>query len=106
MFVDCDFDTLNTRLEMEKAMESEVVKRSVGRPKKNVHAVLLTPKVKVIIKPTQNRAKVRGNYTNWFIPSLWIPIHVAMKQHKKYTSTLYYLKLKYKELGKSCKGTL
>lgn len=42
MFVDCDFDILNTRLEVEKAMESEVVKRSVGRPKKNVHVVLLT----------------------------------------------------------------
>jgi hypothetical protein len=36
VFVEHDFDTLNTRLEVEKAMESEVVKQSVGRPKKDV----------------------------------------------------------------------
>ena len=64
MFVEGDFDTLNTRLEVEKAMESEVVKRSVGRPKKNVQVVLLIPEVEVIAKPTPNRDNVRGNYTN------------------------------------------
>jgi len=52
--VECDFDTLNTRLEVEKAMESEVVKRSPGRPKKDVQVVLLTPMVKNI----QNRLQL------------------------------------------------
>ena len=93
VFVERDFDTLNTRLEVEMAMKSEVVKRLVRRPKKNVQVVLLTPKVENIAKLTPNRAKVR-NYTNWFLPSLWGPIHAAMKQHKNYTSTLNYLKLK------------
>ena len=102
VLVERDFDTLNTRLEVEKAMESKVVKRSIGRPKKDVQAVLLTPKVENIAKLTPNRAKVRGNYTNWFLPYLWGFIHATMKQHKNYTSTLHYLKLKYKELGKNC----
>ena len=97
VFVERHFDTLNTRLEIEKAIENEVVKRSVGRPNKDVQAVLPTPKVKNIVKSTPNRAKVRGNYRNWFLPSLWSSIHAAMKQHKNYTSTLHYLKLKYKE---------
>ena len=101
LFVERDFDTLNTRLEVEKAMESEVVKRSVGRPKKEVEVVLLTPKVENIAKATSSKTKVRGNYTNWFLPSLWGPIYAAMRQHKNYTSTLRYLKLKYKEPGKS-----
>lgn len=102
VLVERDFDTLNTRLEVEKAIESEVVKRSVGRPKKDVQAVLLIPKVENIAKPTPNRAKVRGNYINWFLPCLWGLIHAAMKQHKNYTSTLHYLKLKYKEPRKNC----
>jgi hypothetical protein len=72
VFVECDFDTLNTMLEVEKAMESEVVKWSVGRPKKDVQVVLLTTKVENIAKPAPNRTKVRGNYTNWFLPYLWV----------------------------------
>ena len=45
-------------------MENEVVKRSVGRPKKDVQTVLVILKVENIAKPTPNRAKVRGNYVN------------------------------------------
>ena len=45
VFVECDFDTLNTKLVVKKVMESEVVKRSVGRPKKDVRDILLTLKV-------------------------------------------------------------
>ena len=47
-------------------MENEVVKRSVGRPKKDVQIVSVILKVENIAKPTPNRAKVRGNYVNWF----------------------------------------
>jgi hypothetical protein len=42
LLVERDFDALSTKLEVEKATESEVVKRSVGRPKKDVEVVLLT----------------------------------------------------------------
>lgn len=102
LLVERDFEALSTKLEVEKAMKSEAVKRSVGRPKKGVEAVLLAPKEEDIAKAVPNKGKVRGSYTNWFLPSLWELIHAAMKQHKNYTYTLHYLKLKYKEPGKSC----
>ena len=79
LLVERDFDALSTTLEVEKAMESEVVKRSVVRPKKNVEVLLLTPKEEDIAKASPNKAKVRGRYTNWFLPSLWGPIHVVLK---------------------------
>jgi hypothetical protein len=45
------------------------------------------------------KKKVRGTYTNWFLPSLWGPIQAAMKQYKNYTSTLHYLQTKYRSPG-------
>ena len=102
LLVEHDFDALSMKLEVEKAMKSEAVKRSVGRPKKDVEALLLTPKEEDITKAVLNKGKVRGSYTNWFLPSLWELIHAAMKYHKNYTSILHYLKFKYKVPGKSC----
>ena len=79
LLLERDFEALSTKLEVVKAMESEVVKRSVVRPKKNVEVLLLTPKEEDIAKASPNKAKVRGRYTNWFLPSLWGPIHVVIK---------------------------
>ena len=89
--VERDFAALSTRMELEKAMEKEVVKRRVGRPKKQIEAVLFTPEVEKAEGSAAKKTKVRGNYTNWFMPSLWEPIYAAMR----------YLKTKYKLPGKS-----
>ena len=97
--VEREFATLEKRLELEKGMEKEVIKRPVGRPKKELQATLLTPKVEKVEASTTKKAHVRGNYTNWFLPSLWGPIHATMTVYKNYTSTLRYLQVKYKLLG-------
>jgi hypothetical protein len=60
--------------------------------------VFLVPEVERSEEPISKK-KVKGAYTNWFLPSLWGPIQAAMKQHKNYTSTLHYLQTKYKLLG-------
>ncbi len=66
----------------------------MGWPKKQIEVVLLTPKVE---KPKGSTSKkVRGKYTNWFVPSLWDLIYVLVKQHKSFTHVLHYLQLKYK----------
>ena len=90
--VEHNFAILSKNLELEKAMEEEVVKWPVGRPKKLLESVFHAPMVEKSEEPIQK--KVRGIYTNWFLPSLWGPIHAAMKQHKNYTSTLHYLRTK------------
>lgn len=77
-------------------MEMEVVKCLVGRPRKELQAILLTPKVKKPEGLATKKAKVRSKYTNWLVPSLWGPIQVAMRVHKNYTSTVSYLQTKYK----------
>jgi hypothetical protein len=97
--VEREFATLERRLEQEKEMEKEVIKRPVGRPKKELQATLLTPNVEKIEASSTKKVQVRGNYTNWFLPSLWGPIHAAMRVHKNYTSTLRYLQSKYKLPG-------
>src|SRR6202022_4156267 len=97
--VEREFAMLERRLELEKGMEKEVIKRPVGRPKKELQATLLTPKVEKVEASTTKKAQVRGNYTNWFLPSLWGPIHAAMTVHKNYTSALRYLQAKHKLPG-------
>lgn len=71
-------------------MEKEVVLRHVERPKKELQAILLIPKVEKPEGSTTKKANVRGKYTNWFMPSLWCSIHVAMRVHKNHTSTKNY----------------
>jgi hypothetical protein len=73
-----DFAILSKNLELEKAMEEEVVKRPVRRPKKQLEAVFHAPMVARSEEPIRKK-KVRGTYTNWFLPSLWGPIQAAMK---------------------------
>ena len=70
-----DVEALNADLEKEKALPKPTMpERGVGRLSKEVKLHLLKPKLE---KPMK-KVKVRGAYTNWFCPSLWCPIHVAM----------------------------
>ena len=64
-----DFAALNKKLEMEHDMCKEVMTRPVGRPKKEIKVVLLTSKVEPK-EQISKKAKVRGPYTNWFLPTL------------------------------------
>lgn len=100
MRVQRDFATLDEKLEIDYAMRKEVVKRPVGRPKKEMEAVLLTPKVEPE-EQASKKAKVRGPYTNWFLPALWKPIYAAVKQHKNLTAALNYSHIKHKVPGES-----
>jgi hypothetical protein len=98
--VELEFATLNSKLELERAKDKEVEKWVVGRPRKELVAVLHTQELKEE-EPRSKKAKVRGSYTNWFVPSLWEPIFAAVKQHQNLTSVLHYLRSKYKLLGQS-----
>ena len=74
-----EFAVLNDKLEKEQFMIKHALpKRPVGRPKKDGTAPFLKPKVERM-KPLVS--KPRGNYKNWFTPSLWPPIFKAM-QHE------------------------
>ena len=84
-----DFETLHERLEEEHALSKVVFKRPVGRPKKELKAMLLKPKVEPMKKTTK---KVRGPYTNWFTPTLWPPIFAAMKQFRSAQGAVDYLR--------------
>ena len=72
--VEHEFATLEKILELEKGMKKEVIKRAIGRPKKESQATLLTPNLEKVEASTTKKAHVRGNYINWFIPSLWGPM--------------------------------
>jgi hypothetical protein len=62
--VEREFVSLNARLELEQAMpKEEVVKRPIGRPKKDKGAVLYRPNLDPMKK---SRCKVRRKYFNWF----------------------------------------
>ena len=64
--VESEFASLNARLELEEAMpKEEVVKRPVGRPKKDKEAVLHRANLESMKK---SRCKVRRKYFNWFTP--------------------------------------
>jgi hypothetical protein len=99
--VELEFATLNSTLDFERAKEKEEERRLVGRPRKELVAVLHTHKVEEE-EPRSKKAKVRRPYTNWFVPSLWEPIFAAVKQHRNLTSALHYLQSKYKKPGQSC----
>ena len=60
-------------------LRNEIKKQHVGRPKEEKKNVLLRPKVEAMKPTTKNCKKVRGPYTNWFIPILWPPIHSIVK---------------------------
>ncbi len=60
-------------------MQKKTTKRLMGPPKKQIEVVLFTPKVDKLERSTSK--KVKGNFTNWFVPFLWDPIYVIMKQH-------------------------
>jgi hypothetical protein len=98
--VELEFATLNSKLELERATNKEVEKRVVGRPRKELVAILHTQELKEE-EPRSKKAKVRGSYTNWFVPSLWEPISAVVKQHRNLTSALHYLQSKYKLPGQS-----
>jgi hypothetical protein len=62
--VEREFASLNARVKMEQAMpKEEVVKRLVGRPKKDKGIVLYKPTLEPMKK---SRYKVRKKYFNWF----------------------------------------
>jgi hypothetical protein len=94
VYVNKEFATLSEELDKESAMskKEEVVKRPVGRPRKERESTLFQPKVVPIKKK-----KVRGHYTNWFSPKFWPPIHVAMKQHRNYADALGFLRSAYRQ---------
>jgi hypothetical protein len=88
---------LSERLDRERAMaKKENIKHPMGRPKKELQAPLLAPKVEPM-KPQIKKPKVR--YTNWFSPSLWPPIYTAVKQHHNIQSALNYLRATFRKLG-------
>ena len=64
-----DFAALNEKLEMELGICKEVMKRLVGRPKKEMEAMLLTLKVEPN-EQASKKARVRGPYSNWFLRAL------------------------------------
>ena len=88
--VEQEFATLGAQMELERGMKKEVVKHAVGQPKKWLEAVL----TKTVIPQTSSSKKVRGPYTNWFVPSLWDPIYAAVIKHRNLKSALRYLQLK------------
>ena len=95
-----DFEILKTKMDEEAAAQVEVVKRPVGRPRGTLEATLLTPKVEEE-EPSSKKLKVRGNYTNWFEPSLWDPIYAAVRKHRNINNACKYLKMMYKKPGES-----
>jgi hypothetical protein len=99
--VEREFANLDTRLEKEHAIakEKEIIKRPVGRPRKEKVAELLRP-TSIPMKPANNaRKKIRGSYQNWFTPILWPPIFTAVKQHHNIQEAMDFLRCAYRQLG-------
>ena len=72
-----EFAVLNNKLEKERSMAKHALpKRPVGRSRKDGTAPFLKPKVERM-KPLVSKS--RGNYKNWFTPSLWPPIFIVMQ---------------------------
>jgi hypothetical protein len=94
--VEHELETLALQLELEHASKKKVVRRLVGRSKE--FPTLLTTNMETIqrSKPTK---KVRGPYTNWFIPSLWDPIFATITKHRNLKGALRFLQLKYRLPG-------
>jgi hypothetical protein len=78
-------------MEEKKILQVEVEKRPVGRPPKALETVL----VKMEKSPPKTK-KVRGQYTNWFAPSLWGPIYLAVRKYRSIHYALKHLKTMYK----------
>jgi len=89
------FAMLVERLEKERAVpKKEIVRRLVGRPKRDSQAVLLKPKIEPM-KALKKKPKVC--YTNWFTPSLWPPTFAAVKQHRNIQGALTYLRAAFRK---------
>jgi hypothetical protein len=89
------FATLSERLDRECAMaKKEIIKRLVGRPKKELKASLLAPKVEPM-KPQIKKPKV--HYMNWFSPSIWPPFYAAVKQYRNIQSALISLRAAFRK---------
>ena len=71
-------------------MKVQVQKRPVGRPRMQIEAMLL-PTKEDKSKATPRITKVKGPYTNWFVPSLWDYIYAAINLHKSLSPALRYL---------------
>jgi hypothetical protein len=93
-----EFATLHEWLENERAnAKEEIVKRPVGRPKKEKVVELLCP-IAVPMKPTSKiTKKVKDHYRNWFTPKLWPPIFTAVKQHCNIPEALGFLRSTYRK---------
>jgi hypothetical protein len=63
--VEVEFATFNEKLEKKTMSKNVLLKRLVGRPKRNQDVVHLSKTT--IIKKTN--MKVRGQYRNWFNPN-------------------------------------
>ena len=74
--------------------KKEIFKRPVGRPRKEIQATFLKPKVEPM-KPTIKKHQVR--YINWFTPALWPPIHAIVKQHRNIQGGLSYLRATFRK---------
>jgi len=74
--VECEFTTLGKRLELEKAIEKEVVERFVGRPRKELEAILLIPKVKKL----EGLAPLQENNLFFYHWILLLDIHCNISQ--------------------------
>jgi hypothetical protein len=95
--VEREFASLNTRLELEEALaKEEVVKRPVGRPKKDKETVLHHPNLEPMKK---SRSKVRRKYFNWFTPQLWPPIFRVVQQHRSIGDAWNFLRSAYRLPG-------
>jgi hypothetical protein len=94
--VERDFAALKSKMEEKKILQVEVEKRPVGRPPKALETIL----VKMEKSPPKTK-KVRGQYTNWFAPSLWGPIHLAVRKYRSIHYALKHLKTMYKTPGES-----
>jgi hypothetical protein len=74
----------------------EIFKCLVGRPKKELQAILLTSKVKPR-KPQIKTPKVCC--TNWLSFSFWLLIYAVVKQHRNIQSALNYLRVVFRKPG-------
>jgi hypothetical protein len=91
---------LEVQLGLEREMKEGIVKRPVGRPKKEIVPIQLPTKVNEHHQ-FKTKTMVRGSYTNWFVPSLWDPIYAAVRMHRSLKGALHYLQLKHNFPGES-----
>ena len=80
----------------DKKKPCDIIKKPVGRPKKIRRLEMsLISNISPILQSSfyVTKARVRGPYTNWFTPKLWLSIEAAMKQHKNHIAALKYLRI-------------